>query len=72
MLAFQIVFDLFENEDHTFLINVRNQLPEPKHQGSRGVDAGQSSRVQCDVSNSVNIALAQTPVAMPIPLTMSK
>ena len=63
-MAFQIAFDLFENEDPDFLINVINQLPEPKHQGTRGAAAGQSSGVQGDVSNSGNTALAQTPVVM--------
>lgn len=64
MLAFQIAFDLFENEDQDFLINVINQLPEPKHQGTRGAAAGQSLGLQGDVSNSGNTAWAQTPVVM--------
>jgi 26S proteasome regulatory subunit N2 len=64
LLAFQIAFDLFENEDQAFLINVRNQLPEPKHQGTRSADAGQSSAVQGDVSNNGNTASTQMPDAM--------
>uniref|UniRef100_A0A0C9RKZ0 26S proteasome non-ATPase regulatory subunit 1 homolog n=1 Tax=Wollemia nobilis TaxID=56998 RepID=A0A0C9RKZ0_9CONI len=30
LMAFQVAFDLFENEYQAFLLNVRNRLPEPK------------------------------------------
>jgi len=32
LLAFQIAFDLVENEHQAFLLNVRNRLPPPKSQ----------------------------------------
>jgi hypothetical protein len=46
------------------LINVRNQLPEPKHQGTRSADLGKYSIVQGDVSNNVKTTLVQIPIAM--------
>lgn len=32
MLAYQIAFDLVENERQAFLLNVRDRLPQPKSQ----------------------------------------
>ena len=46
------------------MINVRNQLPEPKHQGTRSADLGKYSVVQGDVSNNVNTTSVQIPIAM--------
>ncbi|XP_052189508.1 26S proteasome non-ATPase regulatory subunit 1 homolog A-like isoform X2 [Diospyros lotus] len=49
LLAFQIGFDLVENEHQAFLLNVRNMLPnaksqtsEPAQQGSTAPDSGQN------------------------------
>ncbi|KAL2506453.1 26S proteasome non-ATPase regulatory subunit 1A [Abeliophyllum distichum] len=40
LLAFQIAFDLVENEHQAFLLNVRNRLPSPKSQPSEPVHSG--------------------------------
>ncbi|KAF3790142.1 26S proteasome non-ATPase regulatory subunit 1-like protein A [Nymphaea thermarum] len=37
LLAFQIAFDLVENEHQAFLLNVRNSLPDPETQSSNQV-----------------------------------
>eukprot|EP00252_Welwitschia_mirabilis_P004379 TRINITY_DN1472_c0_g1_i2.p1 TRINITY_DN1472_c0_g1~~TRINITY_DN1472_c0_g1_i2.p1 ORF type:complete len:997 (-),score=255.91 TRINITY_DN1472_c0_g1_i2:188-3178(-) len=39
LLAFQIAFDLFENENQAFLLNVRDRLPEPILQVNKITDA---------------------------------
>uniref|UniRef100_A0A0D6QV36 26S proteasome non-ATPase regulatory subunit 1 homolog n=1 Tax=Araucaria cunninghamii TaxID=56994 RepID=A0A0D6QV36_ARACU len=62
LVAYQIAFDLFENEYQAFLINVRNQLPEPKYQVPRSPDASQhSDTVQGDDGN---VPSGQTTAAM--------
>ena len=38
LLAFQIAFNLIENEHQAFLLNVRNRLPGPKSQASETVE----------------------------------
>lgn len=43
LMAFQVAFDLFENEYQPFLLNVRDCLPEPKSQSSNNPTPGQSS-----------------------------
>ncbi|XP_077229814.1 26S proteasome non-ATPase regulatory subunit 1 homolog A-like [Tasmannia lanceolata] len=43
LLAFQIAFDLVENEYQSFLLNVRNRLPDPKSQPSNRVNPEQNS-----------------------------
>lgn len=43
LMAFQVAFDLFENEYQPFLLNVRDCLPEPKSQSSSNPTPGQSS-----------------------------
>lgn len=40
LLAFQIAFDLVENEHQAFLLNVRNRLSDPRSQPSEAVPAG--------------------------------
>ncbi|CAI9762778.1 unnamed protein product [Fraxinus pennsylvanica] len=40
LLAFQIAFDLVENEHQAFLLSVRNGLPSPKSQPSEPVHSG--------------------------------
>eukprot|EP00252_Welwitschia_mirabilis_P004380 TRINITY_DN1472_c0_g1_i3.p1 TRINITY_DN1472_c0_g1~~TRINITY_DN1472_c0_g1_i3.p1 ORF type:complete len:1033 (-),score=243.32 TRINITY_DN1472_c0_g1_i3:148-3138(-) len=58
LLAFQIAFDLFENEYQAFLLNVRNRLPEPKLQVNKMTDA------EGDTSTSGNGPSVQTSLAM--------
>ncbi|KAK1293170.1 hypothetical protein QJS10_CPB17g01283 [Acorus calamus] len=43
LLAFQIAFDLVENERQAFLLNVRNCLPDAKSRATPIASAGQSS-----------------------------
>ncbi|GLJ52933.1 hypothetical protein SUGI_1127550 [Cryptomeria japonica] len=62
LLAYQIAFDLYENEYQAFLINVRNQLPEPKYRVLKSPNASQpSDDVQAD---NDNVTSGQTSVAM--------
>ncbi|KZV30653.1 26S proteasome non-ATPase regulatory subunit 1A [Dorcoceras hygrometricum] len=42
LLAFQITFDLVENEHQAFLLSVRDQLPSPKPQLSAAAQSGSS------------------------------
>ncbi|KAL5711772.1 26S proteasome non-ATPase regulatory subunit 1 A [Ranunculus cassubicifolius] len=42
LLAFQIAFDLVENERQAFLLNVRDRLPEPKSQPAVAAEHGPS------------------------------
>ena len=42
LLAFQIAFDLVENEHQAFLLNVRDRLSNPKSQPSESVQPGNS------------------------------
>ncbi|KAF8388402.1 hypothetical protein HHK36_027070 [Tetracentron sinense] len=42
LLAFQIAFDLIENEHQAFLLNVRDRLSDPKSQPSEAVQHGSS------------------------------
>ncbi|KAJ4955156.1 hypothetical protein NE237_011939 [Protea cynaroides] len=42
LLAFQVAFDLVENEHQAFLLNVRNHLSSPKSQSSVAVQHGTS------------------------------
>eukprot|EP01018_Ginkgo_biloba_P031110 Gb_01242 [translate_table: standard] len=70
LLAYQIAFDLFENEYQAFLLNVRNRLPEPKCRTPGSTNPGQSSQpvhgdsIGPNVSDNGNITSAQTSVAM--------
>ncbi|XP_058102594.1 26S proteasome non-ATPase regulatory subunit 1 homolog A-like [Magnolia sinica] len=45
LLAFQIAFDLVENEHQAFLLNVRDRLPDPKPQSSSRLNPEQSPEV---------------------------
>ncbi|KAM5552733.1 26S proteasome non-ATPase regulatory subunit 1 [Rosa sericea] len=46
LLAFQIAFDLVENEHQAFLLNVRNRLPAPKTKTSEPVQPESSEAAQ--------------------------
>lgn len=43
LLAFQIAFDLVENEHQAFLLNVRDRLSSPKSQPSESVQPGNNA-----------------------------
>lgn len=43
LVAFQVAFDLFENEYQAFLLKVRDQLPESKSQSTNNPSSSQSS-----------------------------
>ncbi|KAJ4722975.1 26S proteasome non-ATPase regulatory subunit 1-like [Melia azedarach] len=43
LLAFQVSFDLVENEHQAFLLNVRDHLPAPKTQPSESVQPGSTN-----------------------------
>lgn len=71
LMAFQVAFDLFENEYQPFLLNVRDCLPEPKSQSSNNPTPGQSSSAaQAEsigpVSENGSTASPPTSVAMEI------
>ncbi|KAH9288256.1 hypothetical protein KI387_032373 [Taxus chinensis] len=62
LLAYQIAFDLYENEYQAFLLNVRNQLPEPKNRVPKSPHNRQPSD---DVhGDNDNVASGQTSVVM--------
>lgn len=72
LLAFQIAFDLVENEHQAFLLNVRNRLSSPKSQPSEPVqpessEAGQNEGsapgdVQMtDGSSTTNVTVPEDP-----------
>ena len=44
LLAFQIAFDLIENEHQAFLLNVRNRLPDSKSRASSRINLEQPSQ----------------------------
>ncbi|KAL8484628.1 hypothetical protein ACS0TY_027070 [Phlomoides rotata] len=53
LLAFQIAFDLVENEHQAFLLKVRDQLPSPKSQPSEPAQSSEST--QPDSAQSGNV-----------------
>ena len=70
LMAFQVAFDLFENEYWAFLLKVRDQLPESKTYSSNIPSSSQSSLPTRVESNGLNapdigsIASPDTYVAM--------
>lgn len=70
LMAFQVAFDLFENEYQAFLLKVRDQLPESKTQSSYNPSSSQSSLATRVESNGLSapenasIASPDTFVAM--------
>lgn len=56
LLAFQIAFDLLENEYQAFLLRVRDQLPSPKPQLSA---TAQSESTQPDSAQSGSVVPSQ-------------
>ncbi|KAK8579416.1 hypothetical protein V6N13_142625 [Hibiscus sabdariffa] len=52
LLAFQVAFDLVENEHQAFLLNVRDRLPAPKSQPSESVQPESSDPAPVQNENS--------------------
>ncbi|PRQ35975.1 putative 26S proteasome regulatory complex, non-ATPase subcomplex, Rpn2/Psmd1 subunit [Rosa chinensis] len=57
LLAFQIAFDLVENEHQAFLLNVRNRLPAPKTKTSEPVQPESSEAAQNEGSASGDVQM---------------
>lgn len=55
LLAFQIAFDLVENEHQAFLLNVRDHIPNPKSQPSQPVQPVSSQMDSAQSENDVRM-----------------
>lgn len=55
LLAFQIAFDLVENEHQSFLLNVRDHIPNPKSQPSQPVQPVSSQMDSAQSENDVRM-----------------
>lgn len=72
LLAFQIAFDLVENEHQAFLLNVRDRLPSPKSQPSESAqpkpsDAGSTQNASVNGTDDVQMTDGDSASTVDVP-----
>lgn len=75
-MAYQVAFDLFENEYQHFLLNVRDRLPGPQPASSAApVDENNPETAENGVNTSVNAspdAMDTSEAAQPLPTDVTE